>query len=478
MKKLLLLLLLSPGFLLAQDCSCEANFLWLKKTFEENDAGFQYALNRKGTAEYEKHTALYAEKVKSITSPTACSATLMEWLLFFRKAHLSISLKDNTATTAVASNSQIPWKTYEITDKKLKKQLENAGEKGFEGIWKTDPYTIGILKTGTGYVGFIIAAPGTNWQKNQIKLILKPNAAHGTYDGEFYMRNYATQHFENAELIGKNILNLGPFMLKRVNPKQEDSPEIQLYSELLTANQPMIKEVNKNTLLLRIPSFASSNKKAIDSLLKTYHNQITNTENLIIDIRGNGGGSDGSYNKIIPYLYTNPIRIVGLELYSTPLNNQRMEGFLSEPGITEAEKKEIQKDLAMLNANLGKFVNLSGDNIVYTQKMDNVYAYPKNVAVLIDENNGSTAEQFLLAAKQSRKVKLFGTTTFGVLDISNMHFVDSPCTTLTLGYSLSKSFRIPDMTIDDKGIQPDFYMDKSIPKQDWVPFVVKILNND
>ena len=39
----------------------------------------------------------------------------------------------------------------------------------------------------------------------------------------------------------------------------------------------------------------------------------------------------------------------------------------------------------------------------------------------------------------------------GVLDISNMHFVKSPCGKIELGYCLSKSYRIPEMAIDGKG---------------------------
>ncbi|HOI31724.1 MAG TPA: hypothetical protein PLC47_03075, partial [Bacteroidales bacterium] len=76
----------------------------------------------------------------------------------------------------------------------------------------------------------------------------------------------------------------------------------------------------------------------------------------------------------------------------------------------------------------------------------------------------------------SKKVKLFGTTTYGVLDVSNMYFVTSPCNEFQLGYALSKSKRIPDFTIDQKGIQPDFYLDKNIPLFEWTEFVNEILN--
>jgi hypothetical protein len=76
-----------------------------------------------------------------------------------------------------------------------------------------------------------------------------------------------------------------------------------------------------------------------------------------------------------------------------------------------------------------------------------------------------------LAAKQSKKVKLFGTITLGLLDISNIYSVKSPCNEFELYYSLSRSMRIPEMTIDNKGIQPDYYIDKSVPKYKWIDFV-------
>ena len=66
----------------------------------------------------------------------------------------------------------------------------------------------------------------------------------------------------------------------------------------------------------------------------------------------------------------------------------------------------------------------------------------------------------------------------GVLDVSNMYFVPSPCDEFYLGYCLTRSLRIPDFTIDQHGIQPDFYMDTGIPEYEWVSYAQNILKGE
>ena len=58
-----LLVALLPFAFFGQDCGCEANYEWLKKTFEENDAGFDHALKQKGHQAYEDNNKRISEKL-------------------------------------------------------------------------------------------------------------------------------------------------------------------------------------------------------------------------------------------------------------------------------------------------------------------------------------------------------------------------------------------------------------------------------
>ena len=56
-----------------------------------------------------------------------------------------------------------------------------------------------------------------------------------------------------------------------------------------------------------------------------------------------------------------------------------------------------------------------------------------------------------------------------------MYFVKSPCGEYELGYSLSKSKRLPQYVLDERGIQPDFFISEHVPGYHWVSFVKTIL---
>jgi hypothetical protein len=459
---IVLLFLVSTVSLFAQNkCDCAANYKWVKKTFEKNDAGFAYGLQQKGQAAYDKLTSSLQNKITPVTSQTECITILNEYLSFFRKAHFSISA--NNPEVAGTGNTGI-WPEIKTSEEEIRKNAAKDPS-GFSGIWGTGIYRIAIVKSENGYKGVILKTEGGKWKPGQVKLEIT-----NTGSGNYYMGDYSSIKFDQTKLIGKNTLKLGDFYLYKIYPVVAEDENDALYAREMSTATPFLTELSKETALLRIPSFSDDQRILIDSLIKSNSALLGAKKNLIIDIRNNGGGSDISYSSITPLLYTNPIRITSLELLSTPLNNQRMADNLKIPNLNDRSKKQVNEALEQLNSHLGQFVNLNGTP-VYIKTMDKVLPNPQNVAVIINEKNGSTAEEFILMAKQSKKVKLFGKTTMGVLDISNMYFVDSPDKQFHLGYCLSKSLRIPDMKIDNIGLQPDFFIDKSIPDSEWLDFV-------
>ena len=474
--RFLLVGLLLPLCIFAQDCNCASDFQWLKETFEKNDAGFAYALDRVGEKAYENHNNSFLEKVKDIKDSNGCVTTLREWLLFFRSGHLGIRELNPVAQEELGQAAILAQykdsERLEVDVDAFTQYLSKKETIDYEGIWVSEPYKIGIKKIEDTYVGFIIEADGAYWTQGQVKL--KINA-----DGscEYYMRDHSPQYFDRTELLDGAYFKAGFITLEREFPKVSAGEEVTRYFKTMSANKPYFEQLDENTTYIRIPTFQGNEKRTIDSVIFANKVALTSSPNFIIDIRNNGGGSDRSYSELLPLMYTNPIRTPAVLLYSTPLNNQRMLDFIEDPkyDFTDSEKKWARTSYEKLSKRLGEFVNVDSTDLEITTYPE-ILPNPKNVAILINENNGSTAEQFLLAAKQSRKVKLYGTTTQGVLDISNMYFVKSPCGDFELGYSLSKSLRIPAMAIDDKGIQPDYYMDPNIPSHNWIGFVQDYLN--
>lgn len=480
-KKLLIISIISISNLsFGQTCNCSDSYSWLKETFEKNDAGFQYVIDMKGETDYKKHCDLYAGKVKTVTNKDTCTKELTNWLRYFRRGHLWLQYIGKTdeqkkeATDKEKIRNQFKdWEKYTYNEKEFNSYISQLKTPGLEGIWTSPPYKIGVRKVKNEYIGFILEADGVYWSKTQIKFKIKEDK--GKLSATYFMQNHNPAEIKEVVLIGNNYLSMEFIFLKRVSPVFPSDISIDRYLKFQETTVPLFERLSDKTVILRIPSFDPSQKKQIDSLIHANLKTITKTENLIIDLQNNGGGSDGSYREIIPLIYTNPIRVVGMELLSTPLNNKRMEEFVNDPEASAEEKKWAKEAVGKLNKNLGKFVNLDS-SIVNFETSDTSYIYPKKVGIIINGGCGSTTEQFLLAAKQSKKVKLFGTTTFGSLDISNMFSVKSPCNDYELGYCLSKSYRIPDFTIDGKGLQPDYYLDKEIPKYEWIDFVNKILS--
>jgi hypothetical protein len=312
------------------------------------------------------------------------------------------------------------------------------------------------------YAAVILNSKTKLWRQGQVKFELKQQSP-DTFSCIFYYRDHhpevATYYFKNGEF------NNGDWIREGSAPRISEAKAYVQHDSV----RCYVRKITGKTLYLRISSFNVEYAKTIDSLFKENELLVKETPNLIVDLRGNGGGSDYSYRPILPYLYTNPITTVGVDVLASEDNIKSWESLLADTNIPPEIKSELTSKIAQMKAYPNQYVNIAPDD---TTTYAEVLPYPQKVAILIDKNCASTTEQFLLAAKQSSKVTLFGEHTAGVLDYSNMVAKEFPCMPFKLYYAITRSRRIPKYAIDNIGIQPDIVLPKN---SDWIELTIKYL---
>lgn len=462
--------------LFSQTCDCFDNFKWVKKTFEENDAGFQVFKKNGDMAAYNKFVDSLATVSRSISDVFECREVLDKYSRYLRKGHTGVSLNTEKKNKSAIDYSLREKTTLNI-DSLVSKLITNdkylSEHDPIQGIWEDGAYKIGIVKDNLNnnrdYVGFIITADNVpQWEKGQIKLEISKKD--GIYYANYYMRNHTVVK-RKIELPTPYELMAGDMVF--ISPNRMSNSE-KFDRKISSTHTPMAIELSDKTTLLIIPSFNGNQKEHIDKVIKDNYDLFTTHENMIIDLRGNGGGADRSFSKLIPFIYTNPIVLHGVVLWASEVNiehikNEWWDGWL----IKLLTRKRVKK----LEKGKGTFVNLNKKEL-FTRTLKAVLDNPKRVYIIINEENASTTEQFLLNAKQSTKCKLYGQTTFGAIDVSNVLYDKTPDDNFYLSWTLSNTLRPAEQKIDDIGISPDVFINDSIPNDQWIEFVKNAIENN
>lgn len=459
-------------------------FDWMVKTFEENDAGFNFYLKQKGIENYSLHTNSCRNKIQQAKSETEYIQIMNDWLHYFRKGHIGFIPKQEGELSKSAKDSiRNLFKEEEqinFNENEFRNYLhdKNNSLQPIEGIWKNKNYTIGIVSSEDNpnqLKAFIIKADSIYWMPKQRKAIFT-KSQNNKFDVDYFMRNHTLEK-TTAKFIGNSsaILSIkGDYWIKTC-PKLTLSKKDSLFCDFITINSPSIKQISKNTVYIRIPSFMLEQKTAIDKLLAQNDKLIKSTKNLIIDIRNGTGGSDYSHYGLIPYYYTQPIRLLGQFYRATELNAREYEKYatMHKDSSSVWNCRNIAK---RMREHIGDYYN-SGEpiNVLSSFKPS---IYPTKVAIICNNQNGSADEGFLYMARQSYKVKIFGKPTQGAFDFSNVNIVDAPDSNYVLWIAMTAGKNFPEYRIDDIGLQPDFYIDDSINDEDWVEFVQSVIEKE
>ncbi len=468
----------------AQNTPCLTDFNYLVKKIRTDYPGYRDKVTKNTETDLVALESKLRNKIAE--HPDSCGRYLRTYVDWFKDNHLAVRRLWQENQSAADHQKEpvrqfIPLNNDAISGLGRKKET-------IEGIWVSFRGKIAVAKKAgeDKYSGIVIRFDG--YEPGQVMFEFIPGKGK-----EFSVKSYPVyNNFEPVDGIASLLMEDNIFEIHDDNNRfvrQSASPAFD--KALLYSYQPqypngsniypMAAYLNDSTYYLRITSFADD---LTEKLIKPHWKEIMARPNLIIDIRHNGGGQDEYYQLLLSLIYTTPYLSKGVEWYASEGNIANFQQALKTGDVRNGEEgvKWINSLLAVMKKNVGGFVVHPMMGSDATVKEDTVYPTPKRVGIIIDEGNGSSAEQFILDAKESKKVILFGNhNTAGVLDYSNCISEDFPSGKYELQWPMTRSRRLPEHPIDNIGIAPDVVIPYPEAKQlfdrldEWVYFVKSYL---
>lgn len=319
-----------------------------------------------------------------------------------------------------------------------------------------------IIKIENDYPGFQEKTEGFNdlYKNHKAIAVTKSNTADN--QGCIGVLNFYTSFFKD-EHIYIEVKSEKKQETVEADEQKPDQPEIDA------------KMLAQNIFYIKISSFKYDNIAPVKALIASNKKYIEKSKALIIDVRDNFGGTDDVYQPLLPYILTNPLRIMNVEFLSTPtlINGLRDYALQNVPKDSLKAVQQIEDDLKEYKENLGKFVLYDGKKVTLdTIKLNS--KSPKQIIILANKNVASAGENFLFSARQSKKVKILGTPSMGVLDYGSIREFTLGCDNYLLYLPTYRSTRLPHYPVDNIGIQPDVYLDETVV--DWLDFAIQYIN--
>ena len=443
----------------AQTCDCLQDFNFVRQHMEKNHPGFNSDIKDPNQPAYRAFVGSLEKKISADVNGKYCIAYLKQYLLYLKDHHININgsgvIVREDSLPAVEAFLRSPAFTSNERISIDSAQLKHAE------IYSTPDgtYTIALIKSPNerrDYAGVILNSKTKLWEKGQVKLEVKQ-----LNDSVLQVYSYLRNHSLNYDEVR--------------GPDLPGWQKIENKPESLSSGIFSFKLLDSNTAYISIRSFSGGYSTYLDSAYKAVMPELKKRRNLIIDVRGNGGGSDMNYRALMPLIYTDPIIGDVVDYYATPDNikayEQLRDLYKSKPEIYGANGyQNWDYGVArMRSVAPNTFVPMSG-NMPSTTKYSVNKGYPRKVAIIYDRNCASSCEAFLFEARNSKKVVTVGQNSGGYTGYGNVMSITTPCGN-TLSWTTTRYRN--QRQYDFVGIPPQH----KVPEQEnnWVRYTQQLL---
>lgn len=446
--------------LAAQNCDCASQFDYVVSYFEDNNPAYQkLKMDKQELKTYQKNLAFLRTKTKKERDIDYCIVYMEAYVGLLKDHHSGISFNlkrkdlstDDLIQKFKLSEAYRKFQKLNIDTAEMISVLSNKPADDVEGIY-TDGRTLvfGIIKQENSintYHGIVLKSnkfldPG----HVLIELTRKKN---NSYD---IVYNIGLLGFDMQRIFKNMIIENGqiPFFgfSKTINARTDTNP----YE---------FTSLSEETNYLRLSNFNRNYTQELDSFYLSINDAIKSKPYLVIDIRNNGGGSEASYYKLLPYAYTKPLKVDAADVWVSPENIKRYQ-----EGAWQNETKLVER---MKAARPFSFIPLSEEG-VSNWSLDSGTVYPKKIALLFNKGTASAGEGMIMYYMQSDKVITVGENSGGFIGYGNVMTVQTPCKTYTILCTTTKYEE--KSKYEFRGLEPQY---KPSKQEDWIQYAENLL---